>query len=90
MRIVRILLFVDKRKRRILAPTPWDGQRGFWAAVNRLAYQIEGPAQLGAGKPEEPYVKPADAACPMCGKAMSLHTIERGGPGEKTFVHCPE
>ncbi len=79
----------EQKRRKWFAPTPWDGQRGFWPALNRLVYQIEGPAQLGAGKPEAPYVVPKDAACPICGKPMNLHVIDRGGPGEKTFLHCP-
>ena len=80
---------MDKQKRRIFAPTPWDGQRGFWAALNRFFYQIEGPAQLGTAEPEAPYATPEDAACPICGESMRRHVIDRGGPGERTFVHCP-
>lgn len=80
------MMFV--RKRKLWHETPWDGQPGFWAALNRLVYQFEGPAQLG--DPNEPAeVRNADPACPICGQPMSRHTVDRGGPGEKTFVHCP-
>jgi len=69
--------------------TPWDGQPGFWAALNRFFFLFEGPAQIGTSKPERPITPPTEQACPLCGQLMSAHVIDRGGPGEKTFVHCP-
>ena len=41
-------------------PNPWKGVPGFWARVSRLVYPIAGPAQVGIGRPEEPYRPPAD------------------------------
>ncbi len=72
------------------APTPWDGQKGFWPALNRFFYQIEGPAQITAEADYQPYADTRNAPCPLCGRPMSLHVMDRGGPGEQTFVHCPE
>ncbi|WP_396656430.1 hypothetical protein [Microbacterium sp.] len=75
------------RKRRLWHATPWDGQRGFWAAWNRLVFQIEGTAQLG--DPNEPaYVPPADPRCPLCAAPMDQHRIHRV-PGKSTSMTCP-
>src|SRR5262245_56652934 len=68
--------------------TPWDGQRGFWAAWNRLLYKVWGPAQSSSTSAGERSHE-ADAACPRCGEPISAHVIDRGGPGERTFMHCP-
>ena len=77
-----------ERKRRLWHATPWDGQPGFWAALNRLVYQIEGPAQLG-DPDEPPYVPPADPRCPICAAPMGEHRVDRGGPGKPTRLTCP-
>lgn len=75
-------------KRHLWHKTPWDGQPGFWAAVNRFFYQFEGPAQLG-DRNEPAYVPPADPKCPICGASMHEHRIDRGGPGKPTHMKCP-
>jgi hypothetical protein len=69
--------------------TPFDNTPGFWGRVNRFMYPIAGPASLGAGHPEDPYVPPADPACPICGKSMSLHTIIRGTDNRSSSLTCP-
>ncbi|GAA1595973.1 hypothetical protein [Leucobacter chromiireducens] len=69
--------------------TPYDGVPGFYAAVQRLFYQFEGPAQLG-DRGEPAYVQPADPKCPVCGHSMKLHRIDRGGPGKPTHLRCPK
>ncbi len=68
--------------------TPYDGVPGFFPAILRFLYQIEGPAQLGE-RGEPAYVPPADPVCPVCTGLMADHRIERGGPGERTLLHCP-
>lgn len=70
-------------------PNPWKGVPGFWARVSRLVYPIAGPAQVGIGRPEEPYRPPADPRCPICGAAMSAHRIDRGDANTPTHLHCP-
>ena len=75
-------------RRRLWHATAWDGQPGFWAALNRFVAQFQGPAQLG-DPDEAPYVPPADPKCPLCGISMKEHVIERGGPGKSTRLHCP-
>ena len=70
-------------------PTPWDGKPGFWAWVNRTLYPIAGPAQVGIGRPEEPYRAPADPRCPLCGESMARHVVERGDANAPTRLHCP-
>ena len=54
--------------------------RGFWnwyEKFNRVVRTFTGPAQLGAGHPEGPDVRRADAPCPICGSPMTLHTVLR-------------
>lgn len=68
--------------------TPWDGQPGFWPAVNRFFYLWEGPAQLGDSDEDAPQDQ-TNAVCPICAQPMSEHVIERGGPGNRTLIHCP-
>ena len=70
--------------------TPWDGVPGFWAAWNRFFYAFEGPAQIGIAGEERPELAPEDQRCPLCGSAVNDHTIDRGGPGGRTILHCPE
>jgi hypothetical protein len=50
-----------------------------------------GPAQIGAGHPEEPYAPPAHPICPVCGGNMSAHRIERtADQSHATRLVCPE
>ncbi|WP_244894683.1 hypothetical protein [Agreia pratensis] len=67
---------------------PFDGKPGFINNLNRIVYTFTGPAQVGIGRKEDPYVPPADPHCPLCGMSMALHTIDRSG--ERTQLHCPE
>lgn len=63
----------------------WD----FYERANRVVRTFTGPAQLGAGHPEEP-VRRTDAACPLCGAPMSRHVVERpGGQREASRLVCP-
>jgi hypothetical protein len=66
---------------------PFEGKSGFYNKLNRIIYSYTGPAQVGIGRPEAPYVPPADPRCPLCGQAMSLHDIDRSG--ERTQLYCP-
>ncbi|MGJ0202818.1 hypothetical protein [Leucobacter sp. gxy201] len=68
--------------------TPYDGVPGFFPAILRFLYQIEGPAQLG-DRNEPPYRPPAKPVCPVCSELMSGHRIDRGGPGKRTHLICP-
>lgn len=67
---------------------PFDGKPGFFNNLNRIAYGYAGPAQVGIGSTEDAYVPPSDPACPLCGKSMNLHRVDRSG--ERTHVHCPD
>jgi hypothetical protein len=66
---------------------PFDGKPGFFNRLNRVVYMFTGPAHVGIGRPEEPYVPPTDPRCPLCGQPMSGHRIDRSG--ERTQVQCP-
>jgi hypothetical protein len=52
-------------------------------------YPIAGPASLGAGHPEDPYEPPADPRCPLCGRPMDQHVIERNSGNAPTRLICP-
>lgn len=66
---------------------PYEGKPGFFNNLNRIVYSYAGPAQVGIGRPEEPYVPPADPLCPLCAQPMKLHTIDRSGV--RTQLYCP-
>jgi hypothetical protein len=71
---------------------PYKGLPGFWNHWNRFTYRFTGAAQVGVGrgKSEAPYQPPADPNCPLCGRPMSEHRIERGAGRVSTRVHCPQ
>lgn len=76
-----------KRERHPDPMNPFDGQPGFWNHVNKVVYRLAGPAQVGSGRHEAPYVPPADPACPLCDRPMRDHVIDR--TGHKTQLYCP-
>ena len=71
------------------ADNPFAGKTGFWNRVNRAFYPIAGPAQVGIGRPEAPYVPPANPSCPICGRLMAEHQVYRGTANTPTRLHCP-
>ncbi len=68
---------------------PFNDSRGFFGALGPTLWAVTGPAAVGIGRPEQPYVAPADPRCPLCGAAMAEHTIERGAGTTPTRLHCP-
>lgn len=66
-------------------------RRGRWARrLDTSLLPFMGPAQIGAGHPEEPVAGSEDAPCPLCGVSMRLHRIERSGnQSQATRLHCP-
>lgn len=71
---------------------PYVGLSGFWNRWNRLTYTVSGTAQVGVGRGnvEAPEIPAAERVCPLCGKPMDLHRIERGVHPVPTRIHCPE
>lgn len=58
--------------------------------LDRGLFPFMGPAQIGAGHPEQPYVRPVGAMCPICGAAMTTHVVERSAdPARATRLICP-
>lgn len=54
--------------------------RTFWRLYERFNAGVRtftGPAQLGAGHPEGPDLRLADAPCPLCGTPMTAHSVLR-------------
>ena len=50
-----------------------------------------GPAQIGAGRPEEPYRPPADPKCPICGVSLNVHDVVRSDSQfGATRLICPQ
>jgi len=66
---------------------PFAGKRGFFNRLNGIVYTFTGPAQVGIGRAEEPYVPPADPRCPICDNPMDQHRVDRGGA--RTQLYCP-
>ena len=63
-----------------------------WARrMDRGFFPWMGPAQLGAGHPEEPYRRPVNPPCPICGKPLDDHVIERhANQTTATRLLCPK
>ena len=64
-------------------PNDFD-DRGFFNRLNRRLFPVLGPPPLGPYR-EAPQPDPASAACPLCGRPMSQHVIERS-LGRALFV----
>jgi hypothetical protein len=70
---------VAKRKR-----DPWSMR------LNRTLFPVFGPAQLGAGHPEQPFAPAENPVCPLCGQPMADHRVERtADQSHATRVYCP-
>ena len=67
--------------------------KGFWdfyERANAVVRTFTGPAQIGAGHPEGPDVRRADASCPICGQPMNRHEVLRASDQrEPTRLVCP-
>ncbi|HXD62564.1 MAG TPA: hypothetical protein VN619_11645 [Lacisediminihabitans sp.] len=63
------------------------GRVPWWVRLNRTLFPVVGPAQLGPFN-EPPLPSPLSKPCPLCGTAMSEHTVERRD-GRATKLHCP-
>jgi hypothetical protein len=62
----------------------------FYERANDVVRTFTGPAQIGAGHPEGPDIRSADAPCPICHRPMSLHEVERQeGQREASRLYCP-
>ena len=67
-----------------------DRLRRIARRLDKGLFPFMGPAQIGAGHPEEPYRPPVAAACPMCGRPMADHVVERSAdPARATRLICP-
>jgi hypothetical protein len=73
--------------RKLNPMNPFAGKAGFFNRLNRIVYTFAGPAHVGIGRAEEPFVPNADPLCPLCGQPMKAHAIDRSG--ERTRLHCP-
>ncbi|SJM69063.1 hypothetical protein [Agrococcus casei] len=83
-----------EKKLHLWHPSPWDGVPGVRATVLRLAFNLIGPAALGArhwedGPEEQAPPAPEHPPCPACGQPLDEHDIVRGGPGKSTHMICP-
>lgn len=65
----------------------------FWRwyeKANDIVRTFTGPAQIGAGHPEPPDIRPTDPDCPLCNTPLSRHEIIRAGDGHTpTRLICP-
>ncbi|MET4783523.1 hypothetical protein [Glaciihabitans sp. UYNi722] len=60
---------------------PW------WDRLNRALFPYIGPPPLGPFN-QAPLPSTQAKPCPMCGRPMSAHDIERR-EGRPTQIHCP-
>ncbi len=62
---------------------------GLYKWFNTNLIRLAGPAAVGPYEPTPPptSAQRAERACPLCGHAMTEHTIDRSGP--KPLMHCP-
>ena len=72
---------MSTRKRRLFA----------WATrMDRGLMPYMGPAALGAGHPELAYRRPENPPCPVCGRPLDDHVIERtANQTTPTRLICP-
>ncbi len=64
--------------------------RSWWVRLNRALFPYMGPAQLGAGHPEQPYRPAEHATCPLCGGDLAAHTVIRSADqAHATRLVCP-
>lgn len=61
---------------------------GLYSWVNGRMWRVLGPPPLGPYG-EEPLPPAAQSGCPLCGRLMSEHVIDRTS-GPRTQLHCPE
>ena len=65
----------------MVAKVPW------WDRLNRRLLPYLGPPPLGPYD-EEPLPPTQAKACPLCGRAMADHDVERRAD-RPTQLHCP-
>jgi hypothetical protein len=61
---------------------PW------WDRLNGMLMPYIGPPPLGPYN-EAPLPAAGSRPCPLCGKPMDRHEIERGEGRVPTRIHCP-
>lgn len=59
---------------------------GWYQYLNSRLIRLAGPASVGPYDTEPEPVRTA-RPCPLCGAAMSEHTVDRSGP--KPLLRCP-
>lgn len=67
------------------------GRLGAWyERWNTTLIDKLGPSQIGAGHPEAPVADVSERPCPICGKPLSQHWVERpDGQVRSSTLHCP-
>lgn len=62
---------------------------GLYAWFNSRLIRYAGPASVGPyeSTPPPSSEERAERACPLCGRPMNQHTIDRSGP--KPLMRCP-
>jgi hypothetical protein len=69
--------------------SPFAGKSGWWNRVNRRLYPVFGPAQVTRSDRNVPEPERSGSPCPVCGRPMTEHTIERGTSSQPSRLHCP-
>jgi hypothetical protein len=67
-----------------------DERIRWWERLNRLFFPVMGPAQLGPGRGGERPPEPALTTCPLCGREMRDHVVQRTSDQHTpTRLVCP-
>ena len=67
----------------------FEGGTGFFNRLNRKLFPYLGPPPLGPYDQPEPPARER-SGCPLCGKPMAEHHIDRsGGADRPTKFYCP-
>lgn len=82
-------MIMSKRADRVPLRTRVREAGGWYAYLNSKLISFAGPASVGPyeATPPPTAAERAERACPLCGHAMTAHTIDRSGP--KPLMHCP-
>ena len=75
--------------RKVNPLNPYNEAPGLWGGFRRVLWTFMGPAAIGIGRPEAPYVPPVDPRCPLCAELLADHVIERSAGRTPTRLHCP-
>lgn len=82
-------MIMSNRSERVPFRTRVREAGGLYRWFNKTLIRLAGPAAVGPyeATPPPSAAQRAERACPLCGRPMTEHEIDRSGP--KPLMHCP-